>query len=284
MKSINPIQIRGWLWLVGFTLAFACQAEQFVLLTAKIQTDSWKWRLNSDGSKSRYLREEEPGVFSTSYTVRCVVGKSIWMMESDGFVQNARLTIWFTGTNLIEQFLVAKPTPGEFAKKTAKLLAGKPPEIGERFTKIQPSTDGNPGRPMRVADLMHFREQVAWLAFCSGPSLQRPGRQIYPPSDMWKNTGPWEFSDMTEVFDDALGLPQSIKLRTKKDQTVFQYQVHQSTNVLGWNIPVQFYLVQYEPAQTNGWQVRTAARGKLTSIKEGSAPVIPASVLKSAGK
>jgi len=245
VKPITSIQFLVLLWLANFTFICACQAEQYVLLTAEIRTETWKWKLNSDGNKYRYLVEDEPGISSTRYNVRCVVGKDTWMVESDGFAQNARVTIWFTGTNLIEHMLVAKPPAEEIAQKVRALgLGGGPPEIGARSTRVHQSTDGNPGRPVRVANLMHFREQVAWLAFCSGPSLQREGRQIFPPSDMWKNTGPWEFSDITKTFNDELALPQSISLVTKKDRKVFQYQVHQSTNVLGWHFPVEFYLVQ----------------------------------------
>jgi hypothetical protein len=56
--------------------------------------------------------------------------------------------------------------------------------------------------------------------------------------------------------------------------------------VLGWNFPLEFYLVQYQPARlraktspdrprTNSWELQLTAKGRVTSIKEGTAPEIP---------
>jgi len=57
----------------------------------------------------------------------------------------------------------------------------------------------------------------------------------------------------TSIFTKSLGLPRSVKLFTENNQPVFQYQVRQSTNVLGWNFPLEFYLVQYaRPAPMGG--------------------------------
>jgi len=62
----------------------------------------------------------------------------------------------------------------------------------------------------------------------------------------------------------------------------------------GWNerliswhspaLPLEFYCVQYLPAGTNLWKLHFTAKGKLTSIKEGTKPKIPAEVKKAAEK
>jgi len=88
----------------------------------------------------------------------------------------------------------------------------------------------------------------------------------------------------TEVFRDSLGLPKSIQLVTTNNQSVFQYQVHRSTNVLGWNFPLEFFGVQYVPTRTNGWKVHLTLKGKVTAIGVGAEPQIPAKVVRAAKK
>jgi hypothetical protein len=121
--------------------------------------------------------------------------------------------------------------------ETSRLVATVP-QIGEQHTSVHESADGNPGRPVRVADLMDAPGKICWLAFCSGPALKREGRRIPLPGDLWKEyLSGTDFSDKTVPFDDALGLPRRIEVFTKGGQLLLQYQVRQSTNVLGWNVP-----------------------------------------------
>ena len=55
---------------------------------------------------------------------------------------------------------------------------------------------------------------------------------------------------------------------------ILQYRVLSSTNVSGWQFPLEFYLAQYPPAMlpdshqfgTNGWELQLTARGKVTVI------------------
>jgi hypothetical protein len=72
-----------------------------------------------------------------------------------------------------------------------------------------------------------------------------------------------------------LGLPQSIKQFANTNQTILQYQVHQSTNVLGWNFPLEFYLVQYNPDGTKGWKAHITTKGQVTAIVKGSKIAVP---------
>ena len=69
-----------------------------------------------------------------------------------------------------------------------------------------------------------------------------------------------------QVFDDSLGLPQSVTLTTTNKQPIFQYQVRRSTNVLGWNIPLEFYGIQYIGSVSNGWRADFSFKGKVTDI------------------
>lgn len=208
------------------------------------------------------------------------------MMTGD-FYSNTKATYWFTGTNIIEQTVITRPLSDEAKRRLqhSEFLTLPFLPVDERITRVHETSDGNPGRPVRVSDALHTLGNISWLAFCSGSFLKHDGRKIYPPSSIWKEVGPWPFTDKTEVFADSLGLPRSVRLFKTNNQTVFQYQVHESTNFLGWNFPLEFYLVQYVPGRTvlehaNGYEVRLTARGKLTSIKEGTKPEIPAEVLK----
>lgn len=218
---------------------FQSGADQFVELKAEIDYDEWDFRFSAD----RINRDLEknplspPSIFHTNYTVRCVVGTNAWLIERN--YSNEKQTYWFTGTNIIWLSVAAKETP-------------RSPRVGERFTWTKESSDGNPGHPGGVADLMGFDlpGRISWLAFCSSSFLKRDGRQIFPPSQWWKESSlvysGW--SDQTTVFQDGLGLPRILDLIATNNQPIFQYQTRQSTNVLGWNFPLEFYCVQYLPA------------------------------------
>ena len=179
-----------------------------------------------------------------------------------------------------------KGTVGEEAKRLAHpgfLAVGIPP-VGEQYTRVYESTNGNPGKPIRQADLMTRDARICWLAFCSGPVLKQAERSIYPPSDLWKQliSAPSGFSDKSIAFDDVLGLPKTLDLFTGQNQPVLQYRAAGSTNVLGWEFPLEFYLAQYRPVYLrdehgiaeNGWELQFTAKGKITSIAAGVEPVI----------
>lgn len=241
---------------------------QFVELTAEIEINDWDYWLLHDKNPAYPQVGKAPSIFTKSQTRRCVVGTNTWMIESE--FGNSKATRWFTGTNIIQHSV---STHDDFTSPS---------------TRSYESVDGNPGRPVRVADLMGFDlpATVCWQAFCSGPVLKREGRQIYPPSAFWKESSivysGW--SDQTEVFNDGLGLPKSINLFTTNNQSIYQYQVSRSTNLLGWNFPLEFYGVQYLPTRTNGWKLHLTVKGKVNIIGVGTEPQIPAKVKKAAEK
>jgi len=154
--------------------------------------------------------------------------------------------------------------------------------IGKPITKIFESLDGNPGRPVRNMDLLSGPcTRICWLAFCSGGCLKREGCRIFPPSDIWKETvaaftNPSGFADQTAVFEDRLGLPRTVDLYTTNQQVVLQYRTLLTTNVLGWDFPLDFCLAQYRPVGRKGWELDLTANGKITAIGLGSEPPIPA--------
>ena len=137
-------------------------------------------------------------------------------------------------------------------------------------------------------DLMNLEERIAWLAFCSGPTLRRAGHALFPPSDSWKETiaSNGGFKERTELFPDDLGLPHMARLQAANGFTAMQYGVVTSTNVSEWDFPREFYLVQYWPGRSdnsnivrsNGWEVDFVAHGILTSIGPGTKPEAPPKV------
>ncbi len=251
--------------------------EQFVELTAELECDNWSYWFLEDQRN----RGSGKSIFPDPLSVRCVVGTNAWMMEGE-FAGGALVTRWFTGNEILEQTTVMR-LPSDYETEIARRLAlpaGNIMSVGQKLMRTNSTADGNPGRPIRVMDLMELRGRVCWLAFCSGPVLQREGRQLYPPSDLWKNliavtNG---FAERTLVFEDGLGLPRSIELSAPSGQRVFQYQVRETTSVGGWTIPLEFYAIQYRPAKTNGWEVQMTVKGRVTSARLSTNPPIPPGV------
>jgi hypothetical protein len=284
MKKELTIQARRWAFVLCLLLPSFCGAGQFVELTAEVELNDWDYWFFSDGIGKYPGQTGVPSIFTESQTRRCVVGEDTWMIESD--FPTFKVTRWFTGTNIIEHTVITKATPEAVVRRMTERsnLAMTAPPAGHKYTRVYESVDGNPGRPVRVADLMGFDTLagVSWLALCSGPALKREGRKIFPPSAFWKESSivysGW--SDSTEVFQDGLGLPKSINLVSTNNQSIFRYQVRQSTNVLGWNFPLEFYGAQYLPTGTNNWKLHLTLRGRVTAIGAGSKPEIPADVMK----
>lgn len=241
---------------------------QFVEITAEIEITDWDGLFFFNKLNKWPGSAGQPSIFTDRQKRRCVVGSNIWMIESES--GESKVTRWFTGTNIIQHSVMLNDGSESTSTRTVE------------------SIDGNPGRPVREADLMGFDLPaiVCWEAFCSAPVLNRRSHQMFPPSAFWKESSivysGW--SEQTEVFGDSLGLPKSIHLVTTNNQSVFQYQVHRSTNVLGWNFPLEFFGVQYVPTRTNGWKLHLTVKGKVTAIGVGAEPQIPSKVVKAAKK
>jgi hypothetical protein len=242
------------LWLTRPAMA------QYVDLSAQIEVRVWSKQPDTRSFLQDSLAELRP------LTVDCVVSSNSWVIEHGDFYKGSdKMTYWFTGTNMIVYNLVNGVPPASFGRLIA-------------------STDGNPGRPAHQPDQLPMVARIAWLAFCSGPCLKREGREIFPPSDLWKDLlNAKRFSEETVPFDDPLGLPKFMNLNTENGQPVMQYRVLSSTNVSGWEFPLEFRVAQYRPVhgfprpatETNGWQLEFTATGKVTAIMPASQPKLP---------
>jgi hypothetical protein len=255
-------------------------AGQFVELTTEIEVEDWSYWFWRDPENLK-RKEIPPSLFRTSmatgFAIRCVVGTNSWLMEGP-FVSNSKVTYWFTGTNIVRRSEITSepPEPGIKMLSGIRLATGKP-AVGSVSVRTNESADGNPGRPVRVADLMFSpAEMGVWLAFCSAPVLRGNDPKIPPVSAFWKQyLTRQKFTNEVIRFEDQLGLPATIVMATTNGQVVFQYQVHHATNVLGWNFPTEFYMVQYKPGPwpwTNSWEMQVMAKGRVTAIGPGKEP------------
>jgi hypothetical protein len=251
MRAVQlPLVLAAFL---GVTLARA--QAQFIELAADIEIVSW--------DRSYY---DPPSFDSALCKVRCIVGTNSWMITASN--NGAAPETWYySGSNLVRQF----PT-------------GNPSQPATRSVEF----NGDP-ESLQNAEMNSPSVRIPWLAFCSGPFLSRPHREVPLPGVFWKQsplyfdhqTAPVGFPDQTMQFEDELALPFNIEVTTKAGQPLFQYHVKHgrgphvlSTNLLGCDFPLEFGAVQYSPLDgaKDKWQANLIAHGKLTSIKVGAPP------------
>jgi hypothetical protein len=246
--------------------AIGGRAQPVVIVTAEVEMDTWDnlffFDKNGNGPGSTLWHS----LFLTNEVRRCVVGTNRWMIDQR--VNDWRRTYWFDGANIVED-----------TTNTA----------GAWMTRTSSSIDGNPGRPVKVADrlVLDWSAKAYWLALCSGSFLKQPGQTLYPPDDIWKeNLGVSGWKAEVETFPDSLGLPKTVTLRATNNQTIYQYRAHATTNAFGWTFPLEFYGVQYGKGGPQGWCVELTYKGRITSIKPATPAdlVVPDVVLKHASR
>jgi len=248
---------------IGLALAVSVTAggaAQFVDLTANIETVRW---INGYG-------EKPPRVQTTSWTTHCVVGTNSWLIEQQSG-EYTRDSWWFTGSNVVAHSVVLK-----YPSDRPELFARNHPEIvvGRGYSQVQESLDGGPrlASPVQLGDLGRATPSIPWLAFCSGPYLKTKDRVLDLPSPRAQATFYYVYSDTTRVFEDSLGLPIGVEF-VSTNQPLCQYRTVGPTNVLGWNFPLEFHLVQYRTSfNSQSWVVDMTASGKVTAIGIGREP------------
>jgi hypothetical protein len=178
------------------------------------------------------------------------------------FARNADISLRFTGTRVIEHVVLNEGF-----------------DAGKRWTNTWPS-DGGLSREAGA-------ENLAWLAFCSGPYLKKKVAVIPlpAPSGYFPNN---VNHDRREVFKDELGLPSSVEFFLPRDspdgsRSVYwpsaSYKVTESTNFLGWTFPLWFEVRQSAgPGGGDGTGLYDGAElvivGHVTSIQQGRRPSI----------
>jgi hypothetical protein len=260
---------RHWILTLCLCLPFQRLAAQSVELTAEIETAYW----NAYG-------KTPPEVRTSIRTAHCVVTTNSWLITECGPDTPGVNTWCFAGSNIFTEYVTTKPVSDY--KELYERNHGPMPPIGERTTNIIDSVDGNPGGPIRLqhpTPLLGFKDldtagRICWLAFCSGPALKRDSHGLMPPDKGWRfmAKAPPVFVHKTTVFDDELALPNSVTLYVTNQQPILQYRATLTTNVLGWEFPLEFYLAQYSLVAKDEWALALTAKGKLTSIGPGPKP------------
>jgi hypothetical protein len=245
------ITVFGWLLLTQSCVA------QFVELTARIETISW------------FFKDAEGKPIETRHTnsVRCIVSTNQWYVEND-WSQNAVITWWHIGNQIARRTVITKQLP---QPKEPSGFFGGPSPVGERFLKVFYTEDGHPNGDVGI--------KLPWLAFCSGTYLKRPGREIPMPSST-SDREAFGYRDVTTVFADSFGLPNKVHLYSTNRFLKCEYQVQQSTNVLGWNFPTKFVMRHHRPTATGLSECHGEMTGTLTTIGPAPKPQIPEEMMK----
>lgn len=261
MKNAVPKKVRVWTTALLPCLLLSSQHSpaQYVEVSAQIEGTSWPY--SPLGEKTEHRR---------SYTTRCIFGTNLWCIEDD-FPLNAKETWWSTGTNIIKYTLITKelPQPGK-ERQTIGALPGPPLHNGDRFTRFY-----GPSSPQPLTGTAN----LTWLAFCSGPFLKAEGRRLAPPFGRDRSA-----SDRTQLLDEALGLPKGVEIYSPEKELVCVYEVRQSTNFLGWTIPLQFEFTQYRARGHESPSPWFHALATVTSIQRGTEPQVPSEVMENAHK
>jgi len=272
-------------------LAIQRGAAEFVEIAAEIELISHRVGETNDAASAK----------PRTISLVCITGTNEWRIDND-FVQGAEEKWLFDGTNVYNSLRISEPLSDETRDKIAKTsgLATVPAERAKPTLTIYiwGSRDGHPLGDLGV--------NIPWLAFCSGTYLRREGRLVPLPAGMLHNTRDrFAYTDKTESFPDAFGLPQIVELftsrslyqaseddfdkesffgdryaeSTKKTASTlqegiltFHYAVAESTNFLGWNFPTKFEFFQngrnYE--QNGDWFYHGI--GRVKSIRPSAKP------------
>jgi hypothetical protein len=167
---------------------------QLVSVTAEVNICQWSHRPKED-----------------TRTIHVLVGTNFWQMSDDS-CQNCEQTAWFTNDQIITHTRLTKliiPDGVELSESEKTRL------LQEEPIRVYDCPGGNPSLPRGVAepDRLELVARIGWLAFCSGPYLQREGHELFPPNDLWKELVPGSrFSDRTTTFSDSFGLPKFMDL------------------------------------------------------------------------
>jgi hypothetical protein len=225
---------------------------QYVEVSATIEGTSWPF--SSSGQRAEHRR---------TYTTRCIFGTDLWFIEDDGPL-NAKETWWCTGTNIIQRTVITMESPEHAGAPFLPGPRGPPLHIGDTFVTVHRASEAKPltGIP-----------NLTWLAFCSGSFLKAENRRLLPPFSAQGISG--TTSDKTETFRDALGLPNRVEIYSPNDELICVYEVRQSTNFSGWNVPLQFEFTQFEARGSKAPERYYHALGTVRSVRYGTEPRIP---------
>ncbi len=228
----------------------------------------------------------------------CTTGTNLWLIENT-FVQNCDVKWSYDGTNVYNSILNTNPIEAAQSRFKRLGFATTPIEtIKSNITvRIIPSPRGAPLGDVAV--------NMPWLAFCSGAYLKQDGRIVpLPVATLQHAPNGFAYSDKTETYADPLGLPRKVDLFTSEPlykssvsnfnqqhfiqprtsngnpptaaflsgKLKFHYEVTETTNFLGWEIPVRFKYVQNRLWRGGEWVPEFRGVGTIKSIELAAKP------------
>ena len=290
VSSIKRMPIVGAILLCGF-LSWVAQQSGFAQQYVRIECE---FKLTYKYSAPSEFKE-------LTFPATCIVGTNEWRIE-DRFFLNGRSAYYFDGTNVYQSTqTIHNFKPGEIMPWAGSQIYTNSTPIPDKLEgpltiTIISSPGGHPlGTP---------GANLTWLAFCSGDYLKQAGRVIPMPfNDIVGMPDSFAYTDKTEIFEDAFGLPKRVDLFTSKSQyersvndarltrtrrvmyarehpvspyadgiLKFHYEVVASTNFNGWNFPVEFNCVEYRVDQLGKWIPFSQGVGKVKSIASTTKP------------
>ena len=219
---------------------------------------------NFTGSNTNRLTQGSVVELHQDCKVRCTVGAEFSSFEIIGdFSAYPHTTYWFLSNGVVQKIIASKPA----------FTSG----VGEGWAAVFTSLESF----IENAAKRRGIDNVPWLAFCSGSFFQTAARRIPLPIGVALplRSVPSYF-DTRSLFADTLGLPKRLELYTADKQLLCQYRVEHSTNLLGWNFPLKFSLMQYRLNNEDQLVPHGLVEGKVTSIDRTTEPQIPEDVLK----
>ncbi len=238
----------------GLLLSMSAPAAQFVEVAADIEVTNWHY-------------QEETGLplkNRRTYSIRCVVGKDLWLIENLSRT-NITESTWLVNNRLVRQVRY-NDAPDPIAETTGFRTFRRSPRSAGVI-----EVDGYPGSDLLV--------NLSWFAFCSGPYLQRSTRGVPLPSAA-PNRQAFGFTNETSFFPDGFGLPRSATFYVESRQLKCRYEAQQSTNILGWNFPTAFTVLQNEPDRFGKWNRDLSVNGRVTSIRPAPKLDLPEEILE----
>src|SRR5215471_7149011 len=175
-----------------------CATAQFVEISTQIELTSYRSDETNGAANARTR------LISSVF----IVGSNSWRLE-DNWVKGGLNKWFYDGTNVYESLQVTEPPPEELRNRSNGpfdfSMETFEASRSNLTINIWSSSDGHP-----MDDLP---ENMIWLAFGSGKYLKREGRLILLPCDMGRHTPDrYAYTDKTQVFPDALGLPRTMDL------------------------------------------------------------------------
>jgi hypothetical protein len=270
------------IWLLVTLLG--AQAQQFLEVTAEIELLRYRFEGKPGG---------EPTKFRT-YFAKCIFGTNEWRIDND-FVVTCYEAWYSEGTNVFHRLQF-----GDSWKPPTNSRLAAPTNIDAIRSNITVYVSFSPGGH----PLGNLGVNVPWLAFCSGPYLRRPARDIpLPTTEIRIEPYAFSYSDQTEVFDDELGLPKTVELRTSKaryetsrgddrllrytgieaartgkafelpeNALAYRYSVNAVTNCLGWTLPLEFSYTTYRFGSERESIPFLGGVGRLKAVRKATKP------------